>query len=231
MQDPVLNSNPVPAAPLAPVMPVPPAAPVPQSPLPQPEVPTPVVPVPEPAIDEEPVADEAPDFTEEPDPIEEPPAEEVQLPAAAYSWQASEYVHHHKGAGWYAALAVVLAILLAVAAIFKLWLSIGVFIAMGAAIVVYAQRPPRILDYEVDDSGITIAGRHYQYKLFRSYSVLSDEEWHAIDLDPTQRFMPRFSMLFGDEDLEQITAHLNRHMPRSDRRPDTIERLSRYLRF
>jgi hypothetical protein len=154
-----------------------------------------------------------------------------QDPADFLTWQASEYVHHHKGMGWYVALAGLVAVLLAIAVIFKVWLSIGVFIAMGAAIAVYAHKPPRVLTYQLDSDGITIEEKLYPYENFRSFGVLSDIEWHTIDLEPTQRFMPRLTVLFGDEDFDEIVAHLERHLPRVDRDPDLVERLSRYLRF
>lgn len=121
--------------------------------------------------------------------------------------------------------------LIVVAYIFQLWLSIGVFLAMGAAIAVYAHRPPRVLNYELDSHGITIEGKHYPWTNFRSFGVMSDVEWHAIDLEPTQRFMPRLTMLFGDDDYDRIVEHLLVHLPRVDHEPDLVEKLSRYLRF
>jgi len=148
-----------------------------------------------------------------------------------FTWQASEYVHHHKGAGWYAGLVGVVGLLTIVAVLYKFWLSIGVFIAMGAAIAVYAQKPPRVLTYELDSNSVTIEGKSYPYKNFRSFGVISDIEWHTIDLEPTQRFMPRLTVLFSDEDFDSIVDHLSIHLPRADRQPDVIERLTRYLRF
>lgn len=164
------------------------------------------------------------------------PDEAVDVPQeqeseVAFTWQASEYVHHHKGAGWYAGLVGVVGLLTIVAVIFKFWLSIGVFIAMGAAIAVYAQKPPRVLTYELDDHSVTIEGKAYPYKNFRSFGVISDIEWHTIDLEPTQRFMPRLTVLFSDDDFDSIVDHLSLHLPRADRQPDVIERITRYLRF
>ena len=162
--------------------------------------------------------------------VQEPDTAE-QEPEPDFTWQASEYVHHHKGIGWYAGLAGVVGLLTIVAVIFKFWLSIGVFIAMGAAIAVYAQKPPRVLTYELDSHNVTIEGKAYPYKNFRSFGVISDIEWHTIDLEPTQRFMPRLTVLFSDEDFDSIVDHLSIHLPRADRQPDVIERLTRYLRF
>ncbi len=154
-----------------------------------------------------------------------------QPPEDPLAWQASEYIHHHKGARWYIGLAVIMGVLLLVAYIFQLWLSIGVFIAMALAIIVYAHRPPRVLSYKLSSDGVDIESKHYSYSTFRSFGVISDEDWHAIDLEPTQRFMPRLTLLFGDDQFDDIVDHLTLHLPRTDRRPDVVERLSRYLRF
>ena len=149
----------------------------------------------------------------------------------AFQWQASEYVQHHKGAGWYMGLAGVFLILLGVAIFTQQWLSIAVFVVMAVAVVVYAHKPPRILTYMLDFKGITIEDKFYGYDQFRSFAVLQNSEWHAIDLEPTQRFMPRLTVIFVSEDLDGIVEHLSLHLPRSDRQPDLIERLTRYVRF
>jgi hypothetical protein len=149
----------------------------------------------------------------------------------AFQWQASEYVQHHKGPGWYSGLGAIILILLGVAIITHQWLSIAVFLVMAIAVVVYAHKPPRILTYMLDFKGITIEDKFYPYDQFRSFAVLQDSEWHAIDLEPTQRFMPRLTVIFVSEDLDGIVEHLSLHLPRTDRQPDLIERLTRYVRF
>ena len=156
---------------------------------------------------------------------------ELESDEPAFQWQASEYVQHHKGAGWYMGLAAIFLVLLGVAIFTQQWLSIAVFIVMAVAVVVYAHKPPRILTYMLDFKGITIENKFYSYDQFRSFAVLQDLEWHAIDLEPTQRFMPRLTVIFVSEDLEGIVEHLSLHLPRSDRQPDLIERLTRYVRF
>jgi hypothetical protein len=85
--------------------------------------------------------------------------------------------------------------------------------------------------YELTPKGISIDGKSYAYKEFRSFGVLSDVEWHTIDLEPTKRFSPRITVLFSDDDFDEIVGHLELHLPREDQRPDVIDRLSRYLRF
>jgi hypothetical protein len=157
--------------------------------------------------------------------------DEARANEVAYSWEASEYVHHHKGMGWYLGLLGLLAVLVAAAVLLKLWLTIGAFLVMALAIVVYARRPPRTLLYELSQKGIMIDGKEYPYAEFRSFGVLKDLEWHTIDLEPVRRFNPRMSILFDNDDFDAIVGHLELHLPRTDRNPDVIERLSRTLRF
>jgi hypothetical protein len=156
---------------------------------------------------------------------------EVVDPGQSFSWQASEFIHHQKSAGWYMVLALITIALVIAAIVTRQWFSIAVFATMTAAVVVYASKEPRVLSYRLDNAGITIDGKPNPYKNFKSYSVLQDTGWHMIDLDPTQRFMPRVSIIFDTEDLDKITAILNTKMPRVDRQPDWIEKLTRSIRF
>jgi hypothetical protein len=149
----------------------------------------------------------------------------------SFSWQASEFIHHQKSAGWYATLALIAVALVAAAILTQQWFSIAVFASMTAAVVVYASKEPRVLSYRIDNTGITIDNKPNPYKNFKSYSVVKDTGWQMIDLDPTQRFMPRVSIIFDNDDLDKITALLDTKLPRIDREPDWIEKLTRSIRF
>ena len=152
-------------------------------------------------------------------------------PEVAFSWEASEFVHNHKSPSWYGVLALLVAVLASLAVWLHLWLEIGVFLAMGAAVVVYARKPPRTLLYELSEEGVHIDGKLRPFTDFRSFGVMPDDEWHSIDLEPAKRFSPRTVLLFNSEDFEPIVSHLELHLPREDRDLDFIERLTRYVRF
>ena len=174
------------------------------------------------------------------------PSDDAQIDAPIeFSWQASEYVQHHKSPLWYAGVVGAVVVLSVGAAWLpglimggsagglnlEFWLSTALFVVMGAAVIIYAQRPPRMMQYDLSADGMAVNGRLYSYHQFRSFSVVRDIAWHAIELEPTQRFMPRMSVLFNDDDFEAIVGHLVGHLPRVDRNPDMIERVTRYLRF
>jgi hypothetical protein len=157
--------------------------------------------------------------------------EELQANEVAFDWQASEYVQHHKGATWYIAMVAIVVLLVAIAALLQYWLEVAAFIAMGGAILVYAKRAPRTLTYELTGDGITVDGVMFPFTGFRSFGVVSDIEWHTIDLVPTKRLSPRMAILFDDADFDTIIGHLELHLPRVDRDPDVVERLTKILRF
>jgi len=156
---------------------------------------------------------------------------EVVDPGQSFSWQASEFIHHQKSGVWYGVLGLIAVVLVLAAIITQQWVSIALFATMTAAVVVYARKEPRILNYRLDNQGLTIDGKANPFSRFKSYSVAKDTGWHVIDLDPTQRFMPRVSIIFDNDDLDKITAILDTKMPRADRAPDWIEKLTRSIRF
>ncbi len=165
----------------------------------------------------------------------EQPAETVpgepKEPEVAFTWQASEFVHHQKSIGWYATLWAGVIVLMIGAGLLHLWLYIAVFLAMGVAVMIYARMPPRVMTYELSDEGVHINGKVFAFSEFRSFGVIPDEEWHSIDLEPAKRFSPRTVLLFDSEDFDSIVSHLELHLPRMDRQLDVIERVTRFLRF
>jgi hypothetical protein len=202
------------------------------------------------AVDEEPeptdaelaqlAAPEAPAGADEttedalPDPLEgmsEAEIEDARQNEVAFSWQASEYVNHNKGAAWYGAMFGGLGVILIIIALLHDWITIAAFVVMGVALFIYARKPPRTLTYELTPKGITIEGKQYPFAEFRSFGVLKEPDWHTLDLEPVKRFSPRLNVLYDPEDYDAVVGHLELHLPRTDRDPDLVERLARYVRF
>lgn len=148
------------------------------------------------------------------------------------SWTASEYIAHPHGPGWYMGLIAGTAILTAVLYFLsKSIFSAGVAPVLGVIVGIFASRPPRQVDYELDQKGIRIAGRLYPYSSFKSFSILDEGGIPSISLTPLKRFMPPISAYFEPEQAPNITAALGDHLPFEQRRPDYVERLTHRLRF
>ncbi len=152
-------------------------------------------------------------------------------PLQEVSWSAPEFEYHPKGAGWYLLTVVIVLAGAGVAVLTKQWISIGVIAAMAIAIVVYAARKPRELEYHLDATGVTIEQRRLSFAQFESFAVIHHEKWQEIDLDPIRRFMPRITMPIIAQQEDEIVATLAAHLPQVDREPDLIERVTRRLKF
>jgi type IV secretory pathway VirB3-like protein len=150
----------------------------------------------------------------------------------AVTWEASEFIKHQKTANWYIGLTVSVVLLgvLIYLVIKDIW-SLIVLVVMYAAIVVYAGREPRTLRYGINDDGITIGERHFDFGKFRSFSVIEETGIPSISLDPTQRFMPPISIYFAPDDSDRVFDALSRFLPYEQKPFNLIDRLMLKLRF
>ncbi len=170
-----------------------------------------------------------------PDDAGGPDSSTPALPASdeTVSWTASEFIAHHKGAGWYAGLGVAggLACVLAYLLTQGDKISTAVIALAVVALGVFAARQPRVLDYAVNNQGIQIGTRFYPYGLFKSFSIIEEGGIDSIYLMPLKRFMPAISVYFDPEDGEKIVNVLASHLPHDDRQNDLVDRMMRKIRF
>lgn len=179
----------------------------------------------------QPIPDEGGEVTNVP---VEPPRAEVpdEVPV---SWTAHEYIHEDKGTGWYIVFVIVVIGLIA-ADIFLLqsWLyTFSVLVVvMAIALVVYARRPPRDVQYTLSGKqGLYIGDRLYHLSDFKAFGLIKDGEHHSIMLLPIKRFAPGVSVYFPEEAGEQIVDILGQRLPMETLKLDPIDILIRKLRL
>lgn len=147
-------------------------------------------------------------------------------------WQATEYIQRDKNAGWYVIFAVVVLGLIAIAIfMMKSWSFALLVAVMAAAVVVYTNRPPRVLSYTLSSKGLYINDRLYGLGDFKSFSVVKDLHEFSIVLIPTKRFAPVVSVYFPEAVGEQIVDLLGSYLPMEERDLDFIDKLIRKLRL
>ncbi len=148
------------------------------------------------------------------------------------TWTASEFIAHHKSAGWYLGLAIGAAVFAA----FIFFITrdvVSVIVVIVAALVLgsYGTRKPRQLEYQVDQKGLTIGGKHHSYEEFKSYSVTPEGAFSGISLMPLKRFAPIITIYYASEDEERIMAVLSPQLPYEEPQRDTVDSLMRRIRF
>ena len=148
------------------------------------------------------------------------------------SWEASEYVMHHKGNMWFVGLGAISILLMAVSLLLLDDILATVVIAlMTAAIVVYGTRKPHTLQYSLSDEEIIVGHREMPLSDFRSFSLLEDGGLKALWLIPVKRFAPSLTIYYPADREEEIIEILGRHLPYEERDPDIVDRITRQLRF
>lgn len=150
----------------------------------------------------------------------------------AITWQASEYVHHEKGAEWFLALIGVAAVLLVLdIVLIRSWTFGVLIIVMAVAAIVVARRPPRVITYAVDSQGIQIDEKHFGFRDFRAFGVVQEGAFYSIRLIPIKRFMPMVSVYFPSELGEQIVDAFGARLPMEQIKLDPIDKFVEKIRF
>lgn len=149
------------------------------------------------------------------------------------SWTASEFIDHAKSLNWYLLLGIV-GLVGAVGVYFwtKDIISAAAIVIVALLFGVGAGRKPRVLPYEINESGIQIDTKHYSFNEFKTFSLIHDGgPFSSIQLMPLKRFAPPVSMYFAPEDEDAIATALSNYLPYEERKMDATDRLLRKLRF
>ncbi|MDB5184870.1 MAG: hypothetical protein JWN38_678 [Candidatus Saccharibacteria bacterium] len=148
------------------------------------------------------------------------------------TWTASEYIAHQKNARWYINLGVAAVIIAAIVYVFtRDPTTTAVIIIAAIALGGYAARPPRELEYRLDEHGLTIDKKFFPYTNFKSFTVDEDVAFASIILMPLRRFAPSISIYFAPQDEEEIADLLSAVLPYEPHHQDPIDKLMRRIRF
>lgn len=150
----------------------------------------------------------------------------------AISWTASEFIDRHKGAGWY--LTFFAGIVLLGAAVFfftKDYISTVVIVLAGLIFAFVIRKKPQQLPYELNNQGLQIGSKFYQYGIFKSFDLTQDGGIKSIDLIPLKHFMPEISIYFPPEQEMAIVNLLSAHLPHNPQAERTVDKLAKKLRF
>jgi hypothetical protein len=151
--------------------------------------------------------------------------------AADIDWEASEYIHHDKGALWIIGLVVVTLVFVGFAVWLQIWTFAALVVLMAVTMGIFAFRPPRVLHYSLSDKGLQIDNRFYSFADFRAFGVLGEGAFYTVMLIPAKRFMPAISVFFAEQDGERIVDILGKRLPMEQLQLDLVDKLMRRLRF
>lgn len=150
----------------------------------------------------------------------------------AISWSASEFVAHDKTPGWYALLLITAGVFaVGVYLLTKDMVSAGVVVVAAIILAVFASHKPREQRYILDDQGIVVGQRRYDYDDYKSFAVTSEGAFSSLVFMPLKRFAVPLTIYYAPEDEERIVSLLSERLPLEEHRLDAVDNLMRRIRF
>lgn len=174
------------------------------------------------------------DLDEEPeddDQEEHDDAEAATAETTLKSWNAPEFTFTNKPVGWYALLALFFIAMIGLAIFTKQYLTIGLLVLMCVALVIYAQRKPRTLNYTITTHGVYVGEKSYHFDSFSSFYEISDYGQRVFELVPSKQFGTLVSLPIQVGEERSIEDLLGSVLPKVPPRNDLIDRLLRAMRF
>ena len=147
------------------------------------------------------------------------------------TWQAEEYISKEHNAGWYVGLAVITLALSALAIWLQGWTFLALIIISVITILVFALRPPRTIDYLIDNEGITEGKMKHNFSDFRAFGILQEGSHYSAILIPKKRFGMSVKVYFPEGSGEAIVDLLGAHLPMEPVRQDLLDKLVNFLRI
>jgi hypothetical protein len=146
------------------------------------------------------------------------------------AWRATEFIEHSHSSAWYGGLMVsTIALAAIIYLVTKDIFTIGTILVIGVIVGVFAKQKPGQAQYEISRSGVSVNGKTYAYRDFKSFSVFHEGPLSSLGLFPLKRFMPPVSAYFEPKDEQKIIDALGSYLPYQDRKLDAVDRLSRRL--
>ena len=147
------------------------------------------------------------------------------------SWQGEEYISKDHNVGWYIGLFIIAAALSALAIFFKGWTFLALIIVSTITIIVSSSRPPRKIQYTIDNQGITEGKQLYKYDDYRAFGILKEGEHYSAILIPKKRLGLQTKVYFPETNGEAIVDLLGNHLPMEDVKLDFLDKIVIFLRI
>ncbi|MBR2708873.1 hypothetical protein IKE98_00885 [Candidatus Saccharibacteria bacterium] len=147
------------------------------------------------------------------------------------SWQAEEYIVRDRSAWWYVGLFVISAGLCVLSVFLGWWTFLILIILSVIVILVSIFRPPRKINYKLDNEGLTEGTTLHKFADFKAFGILKEDEYFSAVLIPKKRFGLSTKVYFSEGNGEQIVDILGNHLPMEEVKLDFLDKIVNFLRI
>lgn len=147
------------------------------------------------------------------------------------SWQAEEYIIREHKAGWYIGLFVVGTGLIALSIWLKWWTFLVLVVLSIITILISNLRPPRKIQYTLDNDGLKEGDRLHKYEEFKAFGILKESNHFSAVLIPKKRFGLSVKVYFPGNSGEAIVDALGAKLPMEEVKLDFLDKIVNFLRI
>lgn len=147
------------------------------------------------------------------------------------SWQAPEYYHEHKTADWYWAVGIIAASAAVTAIIFNN-VILAVLIGVGGlSLMIFAARPPKVVDVVVDASGVVLGKFRYPYSSLESFWIHEHERGGKLLFTSAKKLAPHVVIPFNSDKVspDELRALLQPHLAEVEDHEPLMQLIMEYL--
>ncbi|TSC61891.1 MAG: Uncharacterized protein G01um101448_495 [Parcubacteria group bacterium Gr01-1014_48] len=153
-----------------------------------------------------------------------------EMEHSAIKWQAYEYEHREHGSDWYWAISII-TIALFIAAILFQNILLGIILVLGViSIILHSIKIPPLVSFEINEAGIRINQRLYQWTALKSFSI-TENPTPKIYLQSKKKVVPLIIIPFEAEDYLYIRSYLLDFIEERPHEENLMERLLEVLGF
>ncbi|HEY0964888.1 MAG TPA: hypothetical protein VGE13_00220 [Candidatus Saccharimonadales bacterium] len=147
------------------------------------------------------------------------------------NWQAQEYLQYDKSPAWYIVFGVIVCSLVGIAIFLQAWTFVALIPVMAVALVVYAHRPPHVVNYAFSEKGLYINDMLHPMGEFKTFSVVqsANPEQNQLVLIPVKRFRPSMTIFFPSSIGEQLVDIVGAYLPSQPYKPDAVDKIIQKL--
>ena len=150
---------------------------------------------------------------------------------AVIHWTTPE-VNYTKNSVWYAMVALATIALTTIIFLFTRDVILsGLIVVVMPALALLSVKKPHSSEYAMDEHGVMVGQKVYEFHDFKSFSVIDEAQAATISLMPLKRFMPTVMLYMPQQVRDQVVSTIANSLPENPYNPDMLDSMIRKLRF
>lgn len=138
-----------------------------------------------------------------------------------------EFEYREKKLMWYVYFGLISEILIIISGLTLNYSFIGLIFFIWAIIIMRQMRRPRLVPLRIDDAGISLGGKTWEYKKIRNFSIFETEGRKYLVFIAHGKFQVTIKIPITG--AETIKERLNKHLQQVEYEEPFLESLSRRL--